>query len=141
MFTVVPDIDKRSMAPDHDDDATGHSANETGSGVQQSTLSLDAILELLASAQRREILRALRDESDHTATVDELVAHVVDRETQRTGTRPGRDQIEMMFHHVHLSKLVDAGLVEYDARSQELRYWSHDQLEDLLSYISQWEPG
>lgn len=129
------------MANNRENDAPDHPpVNETDAEIQQSTLSVDAILELLAAAQRRDMLRYLRDQSDHTATVDELIAHVVGCETRRTGNRPGRDQIEMAFHHIHLSKLADAGVIEYDPRSQGLRYWPNDQLEDLLDYITDWEP-
>ena len=106
----------------------------------RSTLSVDGIFDLLASNQRREILRHLSASADSTATVDELVTLLLDHETQRTGAGPGRVQIEMTFHHVHLPKLTDADVVEYDARSQELRYWSDDRLEDLLEYVTEWDP-
>lgn len=42
-------------------------------------LSLNAILELLAHHHRRAILRTLSAAPDHTATVDELVARLVDK--------------------------------------------------------------
>ena len=87
------------------------------------------------------MLRVLRDDPDHAATIDELVTHLIDRETQRTGERPARDQLEMVIHHVHLPKLTDAGVVEYNARSQELHYWPHERLEDLLDHVTQWEPA
>lgn len=98
-------------------------------------LSLNALLEVLAHHQRREILRVLADAPDHTASVDELISHVSDLEVDRTGERPGRDQLEMTFHHVHLPALTDVGLVEYDARSKDVRYRRHERVEDLLEYL------
>ncbi|ADB63572.1 hypothetical protein Htur_4803 (plasmid) [Haloterrigena turkmenica DSM 5511] len=112
---------------------------EPESDVLSATLSVDAVFELLASNQRRDMLHVLRDDPEKTATVTELITHLMDQEAQRTGTRPGRDQLEMTVHHIHLPKLTDAGIVEYDARSQELRYWPDKRLEALLDYISEWD--
>lgn len=110
----------------------GNALAPDGSGAD---LSLNALLEVVAHHQRREILRVLVDAPDHTASVDELMNHVSDLEVDRTGERPGRDQLEMSFHHVHLPVLTDVRLVEYDARSKDVRYRRHERVEDLLEYL------
>lgn len=107
----------------------------TQADIPDAALSLNAILELLAHHHRRWILRVLSDASDHTATLDGLVEHLIKQETERTGEQLGRDQIEMQLHHIHLPKLTEAGVIEYDTRSQELRYWRHDRLEEFLDYV------
>lgn len=111
----------------------GHDRREDESELHD--LSLNATLEVLAHHHRREILRTLVDAPRHVAVVDELVSRLSNRETKRTGERPGRDQIVMELHHIHLPKLTEVGLVEYDARSQELRYQRHERLEGLLEYL------
>lgn len=119
------------MACDSDQDSD-EAATETS---QRTSLSLDAIFELLAHRQRRDMLRYLSDSPDNTATVDDVTSHLIDRESQRTSKQPGRDQIEIALHHVHLPKLTEADIIAYDPRSRELRYWPHDQLEALLEYV------
>lgn len=120
-----------------DDEGPGERASEAD--VPDAALSLNAILELLAHHDRRLILRFLSEAPDHTATVDELVNHLIEEETEQTGKRPGRDQLKMQLHHTHLPKLTEAGVVEYDTRSQELRYWRHERLEDILEYLQSHE--
>lgn len=115
--------------------------DDPSKGVRDVSLSPDAILSILAHPQRRDVLSVLRAASDHTATLDECVTYVVRQEEKRTGTRPGHDLVEASLHHVHVPKLVDAGIVEYDARSQEMRYWSHDGLESWLDRLDADSPG
>lgn len=93
------------------------------------TLSLDATLELLANHDRRAIVAYLRDATCQTATVDELADHLVERRTERSGERPGRSHVVSTLHHIHVPKLADAGVVDYDARTKEIRYWGCDRLE------------
>ena len=117
------------------DDGEGRSSDESEIEKSEASLSMNAMLEILAHHHRREILRVLVGSADDSATVDELTNRIARVEAERTGLQPGHDQIEMEFHHVHLPKLTDAGLVEYDARSTAVRYRSHDRLEELLEYL------
>lgn len=110
------------------------------SEIPDVSISLDALLELLAHHHRREILRLLSADPNHTATVDEIVARLTAHEATRTGERPERDKIEMDLNHTHLPKLTASGLLEYDTRSKQLRYWPHDQLEALLADLQSYEP-
>lgn len=109
------------------------STDVAASGVP---LSLDAILDLLADHQRREILQCLVESADQTATMGEIADRLISVESERTGKRPGRDQVEVRIHHTHLPKLTEAGVVEYDARTQELRYWQNTRLEDILEFVT-----
>ena len=56
------------------------------------SLSLDAALELLANYDRRRVLGYLRDDSDGTATVEELVDHVVEKRSEGTD-EPDPDRV------------------------------------------------
>ena len=111
------------------------------SEIPDVSLSLNAILEVLAHHHRREILRLLKEDPDHTANIGDIISHLINHEANRTGERPGRDQIEIAVHHTHLPKLTSAGIVEYDTRSKELRYWHHENLEDLLDDLHSYEPA
>lgn len=123
-----------SNGPGCDDEKTDTA--DTESNIRGTDLSLNAILELLTHHHRRELLRELIDDPDHTANLDEITTILIDREIERTGKRPGRTEIETQLHHIHLPKLTNAGIVEYDTRSKEVRYRRHERLEDVLEYLS-----
>jgi len=63
-------------------------------------------LQALAHEQRRDLLRELRAEGETTLS-----------EFATTRTPP----LETELHHRHVPRLVDAGLVEYDADSGTIR--------------------
>lgn len=120
----------------------GDSDSEDGStGGPAGTLSLDAIISMLAHQRRRDLLSYLESEPTRTASVNECVSYIVDREEERTGSRPGHEQVEVTFYHVHVPKLVEAGVVEYDDRSREVRYRGHHRLETFLGRVDddEWE--
>lgn len=118
---------------DHCGDADG------GSGASgrrpDAQLSMDAVLELLADRRRRELLERLFSQPSETTTIDELVEHLMDRESEARNERPARDSIEIKLLHVHLPKLADAGILEYDERSREVRYRANDRLEAWLERV------
>jgi DNA-binding transcriptional ArsR family regulator len=94
------------------------------------TISTDRTLQLLADEQRRELLRFLIETDKDVVTVDDLVAAAAGpdpAETQRT-------RIEI--HHVHLPKLDDAGVVDYDPEHGLIRYRSAESIEQLLGFVS-----
>jgi DNA-binding transcriptional ArsR family regulator len=108
-------------------------ADDTGAREGESVpLSLDAILLLLADGRRQAILNYLSEWSDESASLDELIGHLEIREAERRDRRPARGNIEVEILHVHLPKLADAGVVEYDERSRQVRYWGNDRLERWL---------
>ncbi|WP_276281175.1 winged helix-turn-helix domain-containing protein [Halorussus caseinilyticus] len=113
------------------DDSAGASNDspETDQPTPGVSLSLDATLELLAHSDRRAILDYLLDAEDSTATVGELADYLVAKKAERTGEQPGHDHVLSTLHHVHIPKLADSGVVDYDPRTKEVRYWGSDRLE------------
>lgn len=69
---------------------------------------------LLSSARRRALLDVLRDGS--TPMDVETLAMEVREEEQRTGSadQDAMDRIAITLHHVHLPKLDEVGIVDYD---------------------------
>lgn len=98
-------------------------------------LSTNAVLDVLAHHHRREILKVLINSDTNTVEFDEIIPQICSRETSRVGSYPSRNQISTEFHHVHLPKLTDAGVVEYDSRTKELRYWEHEGIEKTLEHV------
>lgn len=117
---------------DDREDRTDESTDRASDDV---SLSIDATLALLSNFDRRCILSYLTDQSDGCATVDELVDYLVARKAERSGTRPSHDHVLTTLHHVHVPKLADAGVVEYDARSQEIRHRGNERLERWLGRV------
>lgn len=77
--------------------------------------------DLLASARRRTLLAVLAD-ADGTVGVEELARTVADREPADAGTRgDGATDVQVALHHVHLPKLDQADLVEYDWDAMQVR--------------------
>lgn len=106
-------------------------------GLHEVSLSLDTILSLLAHHRRRDLLQYLAWEPAPTVSVEECVDHLADREEDRSGERPGHEQVQAALHHAHIPKLVDAGVVDYDARNGEIRYWGDEELEAWLDRIDE----
>ncbi|ADB63576.1 hypothetical protein Htur_4807 (plasmid) [Haloterrigena turkmenica DSM 5511] len=91
----------------------------------------DDVLANLMYKRRRLVLSVLTDYDNplsRVALARELAAHEVDKE--ETLDSATIDAICADLHHVHLPKLVTAGLIEYDARSGAVSYRSHPVLEE-----------
>lgn len=80
----------------------------------------DRVLRALAHPKRREAIRYLQG---HEA--DSLSAHALNR-----AVFDGSDSSLADLHHLHLPKLDEAGLVEYDARTKTI------SLEDGPAYVT-----
>jgi len=113
------------------------SQHDRGSGGQE--LSLDACLELLANRQRRRILEVFDDGDLDHASIDELIAEIIEAEIGATGERPGHDTVASTLFHVHLPKFAEAGVLEYDSRNLEVRYRGDPKIEELFETIQQYE--
>ena len=111
----------------------GDNENES---AESRPLSIDTVLELLSECERRKLLEYLIEGEDDTATVEELLDHLVDDEADRTGEIPSRARFKTSLYHVHLPKLANAGILDYDSRSRQVRYYGHAQLETWIERIA-----
>ena len=76
-------------------------------------IATETALELLTNQQRQQILRRVADTPDGT-TVDQLTQHLRGSDSlQSDGNGPVQHRgIEL--HHIHLPKLQEASVIEYD---------------------------
>jgi hypothetical protein len=96
--------------------------------VSTPRLELDTVCELLANATRRATLLYFVEHETDVAELAELVEHIhADVEAVTT-----LDQARRKLAHQHLPKLADHGVIEYDERSETVRYWDGERLETLL---------
>jgi DNA-binding transcriptional ArsR family regulator len=98
---------------------------------------LDACLRLVADRHRRRIIHYLRDETDRVVTVERLVDRVHGNGFAAEGDPPpDPERIAIQLHQIHLPKLADHGVVDFDPRSGDVRYRSDERLEQVLDSLS-----
>ncbi|MCU4743728.1 ArsR family transcriptional regulator [Halobacteria archaeon AArc-m2/3/4] len=100
--------------------------------VHQHTLQPEKkteFLTLLADHHRRIVLSTLRNSADDVATVRELAIEVSGRGSV------GEERAILELRHSTLPRLADSGVVEYDERSETVRYQPHCGLELLLDCV------
>lgn len=78
-------------------------------------VTLDTVLDVLSDKRRRLVLEYLLRRDD-SATVEELIDHVVaeTRSVDEARSDEFRSRVREKLNHVHLPKMDDAGIVEYD---------------------------
>lgn len=105
------------------------------------TTDLDACLELVADRRRRSLIDQLRNNGKGQTTVDDLVDQI-DRGEHATSTdrQPDRDELVIQLHHVHLPKLSEFGVVDYDLERSTVRYLPNEQLEAVVDSLPEEVP-
>ena len=84
--------------------------------------------ELLSRRPRRELLYWLYRRDDRSAPLDVLADALAERDVGIPG------DLRVALHHVHLPKLDDADVVDYDADQRTVRYRGDPLLGDLLEW-------
>lgn len=104
-------------------------------------VTFDRLFEMLANHRRRYVLYHLNDVENAVVTLDELADQLctwerdwADQTEQRKGKH--RECIRTDLHHVHLPKMADAGIVDYDARSGSVRNRIGDSLFETVEQES-----
>ncbi|WP_438267525.1 DUF7344 domain-containing protein [Haladaptatus halobius] len=97
--------------------------------------SLETVFKLLADAQRRALLRYFTDEDTDSAELAELVDHVHEEVDNVTAPR----QTRIALIHIHLPKLAEHDIIEYDQREHTVHYWGGTNLEALLGVATRLE--
>lgn len=78
--------------------------------VPEATTALD----LLANSYRRIVLEYLVERTESVVTFDRLVEHVLEHEARTPGKGPTAREVRMELYHVHLPKLSEFGLLNFD---------------------------
>ena len=99
--------------------------------TEESDVSLDSILTVLADERRRLIIRYFETASNGVTTREELAEYV----STTSPDEQDREKTKTRLHHVSLPKLDSAGLIEYDSRSTTVRYDPQPEVDALLKCI------
>ncbi|MFD1586851.1 hypothetical protein ACFR9U_07640 [Halorientalis brevis] len=102
--------------------------NPLGTRRAPVTPEIDTVFELLADVDRRRICLYLMRSDQTVVTVDDLVEILADEDDDQ-------ERLAIDLHHRHLPKLADAGIVEYDARSNTTRYWGQPTVEKWAEHV------
>ncbi len=96
--------------------------------------SLDACLQLVADRHRRRVIHHLRHEATEATTVDDLVDQLHSGDSpSNNGPQRDREKLAILLHHIHLPKLAEYGVVEFEHRSGAVRYHPDEQVEAVLN--------
>ncbi|MGQ3722892.1 DUF7344 domain-containing protein [Natrialba aegyptia] len=100
-------------------------------------LSLDAILDILASERRRALLEYLWNRPDNSGSFEEATKYTIAKIGEKRGVQPNHDDIQVDLQHHQLPKMADAGVVDYDVRSQRTRYHENERLEEAYEKVEE----
>lgn len=101
------------------------------------SISTESLLEVVADPRRRMVLHRLQETDETAVDIEELTETIV-TDGGRTAGRSLSDESRALteLRHIHLPKLAEAGLIEYDQRSGAVRYCSNDRVERTLEFVS-----
>lgn len=96
--------------------------------------SLDVVFDLLANQRRRYALACLETYSGAVALAD-LAEDVAGRENEESRTVIPKEEIQTVrtsLSHIHIPKLVDAGVVEHDQHRNQVKTLETPDLVDQV---------
>lgn len=96
----------------------------------QQTVETNDLLTICAAQQCRPILSYFQDSSEDTARLTDVI------DTLEKGGHGDREQVSMQLHHSALPRLAEVGYLDYDKRSDIIRYQGHPELEALAVAIA-----
>ena len=95
---------------------------------EYSTEEIDQRFALLDRYERRCLIQFLQEsETDHVP-VSDVVSHLQKQDSNSDGP----DTIEINLQHNHIPKLTTIEAVDYDSRSETIRYTGDELLSSLL---------
>jgi len=89
-------------------------------------ISLGSLFKVLSDPHRRSTIYYLSTMDGETADLSSLVGAL----NERVAT--SLDRLEINLRHIHLPKLADYNLIEYDERSETIRYRDGERVETVL---------
>ncbi|UPV99114.1 hypothetical protein M0R88_11310 [Halorussus gelatinilyticus] len=113
--------------------------NPSVSDQQTVVADLDELFEVLADGNRRRLLGYFDDNADDVAAFSDLVEHVADESV--AVSNDDHKRVAVKLHHTHLPKLEDANLVEYDPRSETVRYRGGPAVGEWVEMARAYESG
>ncbi|ODR80546.1 hypothetical protein BG842_03565 [Haladaptatus sp. W1] len=84
------------------------------------------MVHLLQHEHHRAIISYFDQKTTDSAVFDDLVEYIVSSDLKRGAkSAERREQVTIELLHSHLPRLADADVLEYDPRSETVRYWGN----------------
>lgn len=96
---------------------------------------LDAILHLLSDQPCRSAVYSFQEARTDVLDYDEVVDYVIDRAPEAED--PERTKI--LLHHKTLPRMKDEGLIDYDSRSETIRYDGAEEVRTVVACLNEIE--
>lgn len=125
-----------NMGTNQDTDNGADSGEGTpGLPIRNRSETLDGMLELLSNRRRRVFVEYLQSAPDEGGSISAATEYLL--ATQGSHPSEGRvhSEIRTELQHVHVPKLADVGIVDYDRRSGTVRYRSTERFDELFETI------
>ncbi|WP_227379583.1 DUF7344 domain-containing protein [Haladaptatus halobius] len=109
-------------------------------GSDPTSAQLERVFTALKDPLRRETLMELADREEDTISVDALCLTFGEDPRGLEGTEYEGWEVESLrteMIHTHLPYLEDRNVIEYDARSEMIRYRGHSTVEAVLETIDE----
>lgn len=94
---------------------------------------LDEMYSALSNRHNRAVCLYFRTTSTEVSSVDELVDFILERDERSEE----RIRVEVRLRIATLPNLEEAGFIDYDERSETVRYRGHETLESWLDCIAE----
>jgi hypothetical protein len=94
--------------------------------------ALNRAFDLLASQRRRYVLAELQSTADGVASVERLADSLLAHESDSDD----RDQVLVALYHQTLPRLDDSNVVDFDRRTDTVRYHGHKVVDELLEFAT-----
>lgn len=104
------------------DDPTGRVNDQT----------LDLAFDLLACRRRRYVITKLRTLPDGVASVEDIADHLLVQDPDADD----RERTLVALQHRTLPRLNEAGIVDFDRRTDTVRYRGNELVEELLAFVT-----
>ncbi|WP_428222019.1 DUF7344 domain-containing protein [Halorientalis brevis] len=96
--------------------------------------SAKATYRRVARHRRQSVLTYLREADDRVVPIDELADYVASQESESLSSQ--RDTITVDLAYVHLPLLDDMGVIEFDRRSERVRFDGHAAIDEAGDAIT-----
>ncbi len=94
--------------------------------LREPDLALDEQLRLLADERRRRAIEALIDHPKGAISLSDLATSMDEDDDP---------DIELELCHIHLPKLAEAGIIEFNQRDNRVVYTGDDRIETILERL------
>ncbi|WP_312907039.1 DUF7344 domain-containing protein [Natronosalvus caseinilyticus] len=101
------------------------------------TISTDTAIHIVANQRRRSVLTQLIENERNDVGLDVLAKHLSPENPPPDSVETANsERLLLDLYHNHLPKLEDAGLVEYDDRTETVRYHPNERVEKLHQFVT-----